>query len=739
MSEQLTDRRATGDRHPDLALVLRLLAALEVPCDAARLRDAGARIGSGPSEGSLTQWLRQVFIAAEVKELAPVLLPWQRFDPRRLPALVHHDGAWYFVSSTGVSGTGAVANSIFLLDAAGAQSTVTSAELDGAQVLWIRRAPSHSHDSAAPLTGNLAARLVWTELFRERGWLWQIAVATCLVNLIGVSTSLFAMNVYDRVVPTMAYATLTVLVAGMAIVVVLDWTLKTIRARILDSLSCAVDQRVSQRVFEHLLRVQLDAQPRSLGTLAAQVGGLEAVRQFFSASVVFALVDLPFALMFLAFIGIIGGAVAWVYALLLPAALLLGLVAQLRLRGLLRGQLSRINERQGLLVDSIRGAESIRANNAGWRFAREWQDITASIDRYGIEQRAISSLSMVTTSSLSTVAYVSGVVVGVWQIEAGLLTMGGLIACSILGGRIIAPVAQSVQYLVQWQHVSQALNMVHRVLALSTERRADQQLLLPDEEPAAMALDGVRFTYAESPVYQLTIDQLRVESGDRVLLLGPVGSGKSTLLKILAGLYRPSEGRVRLGQADLWETDPLLVSTRIGYLPQSVHLFRGTLRSNLCLTGTAGDDRLLQVAQQLGIDTIAAGSPQGMDLPISEGGEGLSGGQRQLVALARVFINQPRIWLLDEPTASLDRDMEERVWQALEAALQPDDILIVSTHRPLMARRLVNRVLIMQQGCVVRDGKPETLLPQMAGQTPRPSAAPLATPLVTHRGKADAV
>jgi ATP-binding cassette subfamily C protein LapB len=734
MAEQLE----VGDHHPDLALVQRLLDALDIPCEATRLREAGERVGPGP--GPCAQWLRQVLIAAEVKEVAPLLLPWQRFDLRRLPVLLHHRGAWYFASDAAASAepeAGAETDGVLLMGADGAQSRVTSAALDGAEVLWIRRPPPRSQDGRASpgqpgtLSGNLAARLVWKELFRERGWLWKIAVATCLVNLIGISTALFAMQVYDRVVPTLAYATLTTLVAGMAIVVALDWTLKTIRARILDSLSCAVDQRLSQQVFEHLLHVQLDAQPRILGTLAAQVGRLEAVRHFISATVVFALVDLPFALMFLAFIGIIGGAVAWVYVLLLPAALLLGFVTQWRLRGLLRSQLTRSNERQGLLVDSIRGAETIRANNAGWRFAREWQEITASIDRYTIQQRAISSLSTVTTTSLSTVAYVSAVVVGVWQIEAGLLTMGGLIACSILGGRIIAPVAQSVQYLVQWQHVSQALNMVHQVLALESERRAGQQLLVPDEEPTAMTLVGVRFAYAGSPIRQLTVDQLHLEAGDRVLLVGPVGAGKSTLLKILAGLYRPSEGRVRLGQADLWETDPLLVSTQIGYLPQSVHLFRGTLRSNLCLTGTAGDDRLLEVSRQLGIDAIAAVSPRGMEAPISEGGEGLSGGQRQLVALARVFINQPRIWLLDEPTASLDREMEERVWQALEATLRPSDILIVSTHRPLMASRLANRVLIMQQGRVTRDGAPEALLPRVVRQTPRHPAA--------QGGKADVV
>jgi len=176
-----------------------------------------------------------------------------------------------------------------------------------------------------------------------------------------------------------------------------------------------------------------------------------------------------------------------------------------------------------------------------------------------------------------------------------------------------------------------------------------------------------------------------------------------------------------LGDADLWEIDPQLVASQVGYLPQSVHLFKGTLRSNLALSGSAGDSRLLQMTRELGIDDIAASSPQGMDLPISEGGEGLSGGQRQLVALARVLINQPRIWLLDEPTASLDGEAERKVWQVLEAALRPEDILIVATHRPLAAARLATRVIVMQQGQVMKDGSPDVVLAQMMGRPSGPS------------------
>ncbi|QIY89036.1 ATP-binding cassette domain-containing protein [Aeromonas hydrophila] len=707
------------------ALVKQLLVSLQIPCDSNALQQACAQTAHSSTSPGPAQWLRQVLIQAGLKNLTPVQLPWRRLDQRRLPALVWTGDEWWLVERD-------AAGRLTLINAAGERRGADDTELQDTLVVWLRSPTRRSAEADSVLSGNLATRLVWRELFRERGWLWKVMVATVLVNLLAVGTSIFAMQVYDRVVPTLAYATLTTLVTGMMLIILLDWLLKTTRARILDSLSCAVDKRVSQQVFEHLLHLRLDQQPRSLGTLAAQVGGLDAVRQFFSSGVVFALVDLPFAILFLAFIAIIGGAVGWVYALLLPVALLLGYVTQWRLRALLAQQMLRSNERQGLLVDTIRGAETIRANNAGWRFAQEWQNVTASIDGYSIQQRAVSSFSSVSTGSLSTLAYVAAVVVGVWQIEAGLLTMGGLIACSILGGRVIAPIAQSVQYLAQWQQVRQALQMVHQVLSLARDRRIDQQLLLPDMLPNEVALERVRFAYPESPVCQLDIDRLQFKSGERVLLVGPIGCGKSTLLKMLAGLYGPSEGRVRLGDADLWEIDPQLVASQVGYLPQAVQLFKGTLRSNLALTGVTSDSRLLQITRELGIDGIAASSPQGMDLAISEGGEGLSGGQRQLVALARVLINQPRIWLLDEPTSSLDSESEQRVWAALQEAVQPEDILIVATHRPMAAARLATRVIVMLQGQVVKDGAPDRVLTQML-------ARPVASSQIGKGGRLDVV
>jgi len=688
------------------SLLHKLLSVLEVPVGLAELQEACTKANAQLPDVSGGDQARFIFTQLKLKGVQPAQLMWRRFDLRRLPALVCHEKIW-FVAERGEG------EQISLLDEAGQTQLVNESELQNALVLWVRGPAQKTNHASASLTGSIAAKLVFRELFREPGWIMKVLIATLIINVMAVATSLFAMQVYDRVVPTLAYATFTTLVVGMVIIISLDWMLKTLRARVLDSVSVAVDKRVSQQVFDHLLHLRLDIQPKSLGTLAAQVGGLDSVRQFFSSGVVFSLIDLPFALMFIAFIAVIGGNVGWVYMLLLPIALTLGLITQMRLRGLLRKQLIRSNERQGVLVDAIRGAESIRANNATWRFSEEWQAITNSIDGYNIQQKAINNFSTVTTGSLSTLAYVSAVVVGVWQIEAGLLTMGGLIACSILGGRVIAPVAQGVQYLTQWQNVRQSLNMVDQVLKLDLERRHDQALLLPDEAPKSVELEKIRFAYPESPIQQINIPQLNFKAGERVVLVGPVGCGKSTLLKVMAGMYRPSEGRVRLGDADLWEIDPQVVASQLGYLPQAVHLFKGSLRSNLSLSGTASDSHLLKITRDLGVDQIAATSPQGMDLAISEGGEGLSGGQRQLVALARVVIDRPNIWLLDEPTSSLDAESEAKVWAVLQDNIGPDDILVVATHKPMHAMKLATRVIVMQQGEITQDAKPELIFPQL--------------------------
>lgn len=651
------------------------------------------------------EWLRAVAVRAGLPHLRAVAVDVRRADPAMLPALAWHGGHWQLLIE--VSPRGCV-----LEDGGGRHQRLAVDELAAAPVICV-----HSPAGAAGAPSDLptrspAARLVVGELLRHPGWIVQVMLATIAVNVLAVATSLFSMQVYDRVVPTFAYATLATLTAGMGIVFALDALLKQARAAILDRVAVTVDSRASQQVFAHLLDTELDARPRSVGSFAAQVGSLESVRQFLSSTVIFGLVDLPFCLLFLALIALIGGPVAWVYALLLPVGLVAAWAVHRRLRRLVQSQMAQGNERQGVLVDAIRGAEAIRAAGAGWRFAREWRNVTEGLAALSMRQKGTHNTLSIIIGLLSSIAYVAAIVVGVWQVEGGHFGMGGMVACSLLGGRVITPLMQGIQYLVQWEQVRQSLRMVDQVLALPLQRRPDQALLAPSLASADIAAEQVTHQYPGAALGLRLPPLLQFRSGERVLLLGPVGSGKSTLLKLLGGLYRPSTGQVRVAGIDLWEIDPQALAGLIGYLPQEPQLFKGTLYENLLLSTVVPDAEAQALARALGIDQIAAGSSLGMNLRIGEGGVGLSGGQRQLVALGRMMLSAPRLWLLDEPTASLDADSEARLWKTLEQRLRPDDILLVATHKPGHALRLATRVLVMRGGEVVRDGQPAELFPR---------------------------
>jgi ATP-binding cassette, subfamily C, bacterial LapB len=680
----------------------RLLTLLGTTVDAAALKAACEAESAKTDAASPLDRLKRIVAALQRSDIAASLLQWSRFDLRRLPALVVWQGQWA-VAQRDEQGV------ITVQVADHPPETLAPEQLAGSPVLWLRvKTPWLS----TPLMEDVrspASRLLLGEMFRSKKWLGEVIVATVIVNVLAVASSLFAMQVYDRVVPTFAWSTLWALSVGMVLIYGLDWMLKFSRSHIVDSLAAQVDEAVSLKLFERLMQLRLDTRPRSLGTLAAQLNGLESVRAFFSSSIVFTLADLPFALLFIGVIAIIAGPVSLVYLAVLPMALLLGWYAKERLAVLTKNELQRSYERHGMLVDTIQGAESIQASASAWRFSDNWASITSTISNFSIKNKHISSTTMTTVGTLNAMAYVMAIIVGVHVIESGELTMGGLIACSILGGRVIAPIAQAAQILVQWQHVREALNATNRLFSLEGQRREGQQLLAPSQLSGSLSLQGVRFSYPDVPVVRLQLHQLTFQPGDRVVVLGQVGCGKSTLLKVAAGLFKPTEGVVKLGDADLWELDPAQVGQELGYLPQDIHLFKGTLRWNLMLAGHASDDRLLDVVKLLGVDRIAADNSRGLEMDITEGGLGLSGGQRQLVGLARLFIAQPRVWLLDEPTASLDSDSEARVIEALRSSLRPDDILIVATHKPKLLS-LCNRVIVMQKGAVVDDGPPDKVL-----------------------------
>ncbi len=686
----------------DPVLLAKLFLQLGYAIPSGALQQAADTVQPTLAPVSPVERVRLILASAGRKDMQGALVPWSRFDRRHLPALLFLQGRWCLVFRDETE-------QFSVSDSEGHTQKMDEDQMGQMQVLWLRPTPAPAAPSAS-LLGSPAARLVLTELHRNRRWLLEVMVATLVVNLLAVLTSMFSMQVYDRVVPTFSYATLWALTVGIVLANGIDWALKYVRARLLDSVAKSADISASQQLYAHMLNLRLDTRPRSVGSLAAQANGLESVRAFFSSTIVFALTDMPFAVLFLVLMWVIGGAVGLVYAAALPLALLLGWMGQRALRRLSRDEIQRSTERQGLMVETILGAEEIQATGAAWRFAEKWQGIIQSAAEYSSRSKQITSLITTSAGTIGSLAYVVAIVVGVYEIEAGHLTTGGLIACTILGGRVIGPVGQAVQLLSQWQTVRESLDMVNRLLTLETTRDVGKVLLLPDGRPSSLEVEGLRFSYAKSPVVQLNVGKLRFQSGERVMLLGPVGSGKSTLLKVLAGLYRPSEGRVRLGSADIWELEPQIVSSHVGYLPQDIQLFKGSLRSNLCLAGGVSDNRLLDVAGMLGIERIAADNPRGMEMDIAEGGAGLSGGQRQLVGLARVLMAGAAVWLLDEPTASLDSESEARVLASLRQLVKPEDILIVATHRTSMLS-LATRVVVMRGGQVVADDVPERIIP----------------------------
>jgi len=664
-----------------------------------------------PMDASLkpVQRLMGILTGVGQRQLQVCLLQWDRLDRRYLPALVFYQNHWTYVEPD-------TDDTVCLTPPEGPSFSAFAKDLEQAPVLWLRSPPEKS--TVGQLMKSPATRLLHREIWKDKGWLFEVLGATVIINILAVASSLFAMQIYDRVVPTFAYATLTALVAGMMIVMVLDWSMKFIRARITDNLAKQVDQAVSQHLFEHVMALRLDTRPRSLGTLAAQMNSLEQVRNFFSSTIIFFMADLPFCYFFMGVIYIIGKKVSFVYAVLFPLALILGWVAQRRLKKLAKEEIQKGHERHGLLVEVIQGAETIQATGSGWRFAEHWKQITATMAGYGFKNKSITSTAIITTGSLGTLGYVGALVLGVTCVEAGELTTGGMIACAILGGRIIAPVGQSVRFMVQWQHVKESLEMVNRLLEMEPDRRSGQDLLFPDSLPDRVELEKVRFAYPNSPVICIDIPELTLNSGERLVILGPNGCGKSTLLKIMAGLYKPVEGQVRLGATNLFDLDIQIVNQRIGYLPQDVHLFKGTLKTNMALSGGIPDGALLEVAKLLGIDRIAAQNPRSMELKIFEGGQGLSGGQRQLAALARLFLARPRIWLLDEPSAALDLESEDRVLEALQQWTRPSDIVVIASHRPRLTC-LATRVIVLGQGKILANGKPGEIIKQPRMQYPR--------------------
>lgn len=569
--------------------------------------------------------------------------------------------------------------------------------------LWIPVSPGliQGEPSIAKKDRGPATEAIIHAMRDHRPLFIRVGIVTIFMNLISLGSSLFAMQVYDRVVPNFAYATLWVLASGVFLATLFELAFKLVRLKLLEASAIRLDEALSLYFFEKLMALKLDRRPMRVGSLVAQFRDYESVKAFFTSSTLFVVADLPFILVFIFVVMMIGGHVAWALVIFAPISLLIGLLMQKPIASLQREENDEAARRTGVLFEAVSGAEGIKAQAGEPRFSDVWLRSTRASGGLGTKLRSLNSYAQFAVAFCQQIAYVMLLVIGVYAIQAGGVTIGGLIACSILSGRVLNSISQVTQLFLQWHHASHSLEILNQVLSRPSDDEPGREA---NTKSAALdySLKQVKYAYEGTQSEQLSIPQLGIKSGERVAVIGHNGSGKSTLLKLLAGTATPSAGEVCLAGLDLQLCRPSWLRETIGYLPQEVRLYSGTLAENLTLGLSLPDESVIRAAMdRTGLSLTLGRHPMGLNLPIREGGTGLSGGQRQLVGLTRLILQQPKIWLLDEPSASLDKDSEDRLIQLLQT-LPRDRTLIFTSHRPTWLN-LADRVILLQGGVVTLD------------------------------------
>lgn len=563
-------------------------------------------------------------------------------------------------------------------------------------------------------------RVIKEELFAHKKFLLDAALGGVVINLIALATSFYSMQVYDRVVPTGAVQTLLVLTMGVLFATIFELVAKHVRSGLYERLVDHVDQRLSRAIFMRFLSIRLDQLPNSVGALAAQMRGYETVRGFLTSMSSQMMVDAPFAIIFLTLIALISGLLALIPAGFFLLSVCIGVYYHARVEAFAKKAAAAGNLKTGLLVEAIEGAETIKSGQGGWRMLSRWMKTADEARDHEVKTRNIQEHAQHLMASLQQISYVLLVASGALLISKGELTMGGLIACSILSGRVLSPAGMIPSQLVQWAHAKAALAGLDKLWSLEDDHYGCEQPLMPNAIYGQYRFENVSSRYGTN--IAIDIKSLTIQPGEKIGVIGPIGGGKTSFLRLLSGMYRPQEGRILLDDMELTHISKPILAERIGYLQQDGRLFAGTLRDNLVLgLIDPGDTALLGVAKRTGLlDAVISRHPNGLQQLISEGGTGLSGGQRQLVNLTRVFLRSPAIWLLDEPTASMDRNLEIHVTRALRASLRPEDSLIMVTHKTEMLE-LVDRVIVIVNHQVVLDGPKLQVLSALQNPPPTPT------------------
>lgn len=570
--------------------------------------------------------------------------------------------------------------------------------------------PMQQFDARSPrIFERVTGHWFWDVLKSSRHIYRDVLIASIFINLFVLAQPLFVMNVYDRVVPNNALETLWALAVGVVLVYVFDLILKNLRSLFVELAAKRTDVILSARLFEKVLDLRTAARPASVGAFANRLHEFDTLRNFITSSTILTLVDLPFLLLFIGFIAWLGGWLALIPVLMFPVAVAWGWWTQKRLRPAVENVMRGASRKNATLIESLSGMETIKTLGAESRVQRSWEQAVGFVSQWSLTARVTTAQSVQFVQFLQHFALVVLVVWGVYLIADHRLTLGALIACVILQGRVLMPLAQVASMMTTYGYAEAALKSLDQVMQLPVERPDEQRYLHRTHFRGDLQLRDVTLIYPGQPYPALNRVSLSIKAGEKVGIIGNIGSGKSTLGKALLRLYDADSGAVLVDGFDVQQLDPAELRANIGYLEQNVTLFFGTVRDNITYgLHAVPDERVVDAAAKAGILELINRHPLGFDMPVGERGQNLSGGQRQLLGLARLFLRSPPVFILDEPTASMDPGTENRFRDRLGREVQGKTLLLI-THKMSMLD-LVDRLIVMDNGAVVADGPREQVL-----------------------------
>jgi len=543
----------------------------------------------------------------------------------------------------------------------------------------------------------------WSTIWESKNIYRDVLIASILINVFAIAAPMFTRLVYDKVVPNLAFETLWVLASGIFVVFLFDLLLKLMRSYFIDVAGKKSDILISSKLFSKVLGIRMEAKPASVGAFAKNLQEFESIREFFTSATIGSLIDLPFALMFLALIWLMAGNLVFVPVVGVVVLIIYALLIQGPLRRTIEEGSRLASQKYANLIESLAGLETVKLFSAQSQFQFRWEEAVAHMANWNIKSRRITDSIQNTAGFVQQSTNVGMIIFGVYLIAEGELTMGGLIAATMLSGRAIGPLVQLSLLSTRYNQAKSSMTLIEQVMSMPDEQEEGKRYIHRPIIQGRIALDKVTFHYPDSPVASVRDLSLTITPGEKVAIIGRIGSGKTTLERLIMGLYKPTEGHVRIDDTDMEQLHHVDVRRNIGCVPQDSNLFYGSVRDNITLGRPLVDDRdVMDAANRAGVTAFTQQDPAGLERQVGEGGGLLSGGQRQAIAIARAFLGRPPVLLMDEPTSAMDNRSEMHIKHQLSQLL-PSETLILITHKTSMLD-IVDRVIVMEKGSIIADG-----------------------------------